>query len=358
MAAAITGLIPESADPAAAFLGNGTGTGVLDTALLASSWVFVETSTAATQGTTGDVQVYRPADSSFYMAVEKVSAIIIRFRFAESYNAGTEAFNQPVAGSASGSSVTPTATYAVTDTPAVIGTHGSTIMGYIELSTPLPGFWYLVRVDATHMYCGTLNMTTTAAAQGRWVQGGCFTSLFEAFNDTHPIYMAGGPAGGGATSWISNTNNTYALARTSRAPGITTAGTGPFVYHLVPPIPDRIQATTSDQDATYGQLGILGRSSPIGFLNPIALQATLHGAPAGITNGQGTFRGYIPNQVIGIWGNSGTGVATFARFGTQVYVDGALYYILGWSASNVPSNSFLGAIGGGQQQFVAIRAAA
>lgn len=81
----------NTANAATTFFGNGSGSGTIDTALLAAGWKFIENVAAVTAGTTAAVDVYRlPSGDNLrdiYMFVELDNTNArMRFRAAEGYN--------------------------------------------------------------------------------------------------------------------------------------------------------------------------------------------------------------------------------------------------------------------------------
>lgn len=342
-----------STTPATSFHGDGTGTGILDAALIAASWVFVEMSTAATQGTNGNVYVWRDASTRFYVAIEAYDGTAtaqgyLKFRAAEAYNSANDKFNQPVDGRATTLAVTPTINSTVTDTEGVISTHGVSLMGAVTVRTSFQGFMYALRVTADVLTLGTTNQDS-GASRGCFVQVGHMTSLFQATSDTHPLFLGGGPDisqaaqalndNGVGPSWAGNTGSLGgATYRASRAPGIgAVSATGAFAYCADYPMPIRTQGAVIS-DSTHDMYGAPGSPAngkyPTGYSGAIAGQATLHNRSSAAVHGQGILRAYIPDTIIYITTNGGTQSISMGAAGDSVTCNGTTYYVLGLCVYN------------------------
>lgn len=336
---------------ASSFLGNGAGTGILDTALLAASWVFIETSTAATQGTNADVQVWRDGSSRFVVAIEPFGQTL-KFRAAEAYNSANDKFNQPVSGQGSSVAVTPTANSTVTDTEKTINVSGHTVaeFGFYNLYISTTGMMYVIDVTADRMLVsiGQELGVTTGALRGAFVFAGHATSMFQAVADTHPLFLGGSQTQGGiltvnatgpGPSWANNTSTSSDPWRTSRSPGVgAVSTTSAFCFFLDWPFPSYLQSTTAPVDTTYGVVGAVGggASVPHGFTSNLVGQGVLHGCSVSAASGRGIFRAYTPGIVIALTRNQ-------LPTGMKAYINGDLYYSIGTSQTQAG----VGRLGGG-----------
>lgn len=353
MATAVMGLTAASATAASTFVGNGSGTGVLDAALIAAGWVFVEATPAATQGTTADWLVWRNATSTIYVGIgydNTTNNGQLLFVASESYNTGTHKWNQPVDGHATNTSVAPTVNFTVTDTEQTINAH-STNMGYIRLNAPQVGFLYLYKLEANFLTIATYSAATIAAAdaaRSTYVQVGHFTPLSTAFVDTHPL-MLHGPAGtavGTTTSWSTTSGSAAnsAVIRTSRALGIAASTNSPFCFQPDFIFPNRTQGT-SYVDTAYMLLGF-GAMTPPNYINNLCGQVYLWSNTGTAQHGQNALRGAIPGTVMALAFTTSTGELNKPHMGTTVNIDGDLYYGLGGSPY-VGGSAYAGAIGTG-----------
>lgn len=336
--ATTVGVSTASATSASAFIGNGAGTGILDTALLAASWVFIETSTAATQGTNGDVSVWRDPTSRFVIALEP-SGQFLKFRAAEAYNTANDKFNQPCSGTPSLTAQTPTANSTVTDTEAVISVLTVANMGWMNVPISPQGAQYVIDVTADRLVVATTWDLGTSSSNYRsgFAFVGHATSLFQAVGDTHPLFLGGTPGGSSAqtlnallpgVNWQTSTATSHSGWQSSRAPGQgAVAATNPFTYTLDYPFPSYTQTTTSPTDTTYGVIGGLGGTPriPHGFNGPIVGQGTLHAMGSAAPSGRGIFRAYTPGIVVVMATNSVVGLPAAAK----AYINGDLYYHIG-----------------------------
>lgn len=349
--AVVTGLQSATTTPATTFHGNGTGTGVLDTALLGAGWVFIELTTGATQGVTGDVYVWRNGASTFVLGLEvdnSTNGGRIKFWAAETWNAVTKKFNQPVDGHNSNTAMTPTANYTVIDTENTLAGHALNA-GAVSIPTTTAGFFYLYRVDANLLTFGTYSaQSTTDDKRSRWVQAGHFTPLYTAYPDVHPLMLHTLPSAvvGQISSWslTSGASSSSSNIRLSRSPGNTFSVAGAFTAHSDFIIPTKFQNTTAPLDTTYVVFGA-GGIAPLGHIGPICGQAFVHGDSSGVAHGQSFMRGYIPNTIrLHSLTISAATIGTEPHLGSTITVDGDQYYLLGGNIE-YGSSGFAGSFG-------------
>lgn len=348
-----------SATPTLAFHGDGTGTGILDTALIAAGWVFVEKTTVAEQGTLGDNYVWRDASTRFYVAIEcddSSSGDSLKFRAAESYDTATNLFNQPVSGHSSTTSVAATTNGTVSDTAKTINNSGYTPaeMGWVNTRCSRAGFGYLINVNADRL---TVSIQSDAAVVSNqstmgtnWMMVGYFAPLFDTIVDSRPLFLAGSMsqatvqvANGltNGTSWATSSASTSSNLRTSRslANGILSA-TGGFTHCIDFPQPSKLQNGTAPNDTDYGVIGTLSRA-PGGYRAGLCGLATIHGQVSAGVYGQRSFRGYIPKAIVFLTDNVlGTGII---QPGLSILVNSTVYYYVGHVVTNTVSGQ-LGAL--------------
>lgn len=342
-----------STTPTATFHGNGTGTGVLDTALLAAGWVFVEVTTAAEQGTNADVYVWRDASSRFVVAIEADDTSTgdsLKFRAAEQYNTGANTFNQPVSGSSSTTGITPTGNGTVTDTAKTINVSGHTVaeFGWVNVRCHRAGFAYMVNVNADVMTVSvqsTANEALNNSSGGtNWAMAGHYQvlALQRSVVHQHPLFLAGTlsnstpqtvNAVGNGCSWAASAANLMCHVRGSRAPlNLAVSDTGPFTYMFDYPMPGRQQTTAAPGDTTYEVFGALSRA-PKFYRAGLASPAIIHNASANTARGRGVFSGYVPGTIVFL-GDGALSTGTMPGCGQTVVVNDTLYYCVGTLTGN------------------------
>lgn len=293
-------------------------TNVIAAALTAAGWVFVETVTAATAGTTADVKVWRTAATDFYLAIEPDDANTrIRFRTSESYNVSTHKMIRPVHGGTAETSYTPSADYSV---PGGVGTeytiHTATTTGFSGVQMFAGGGAYLIEVR-TKLF--TLAVRSGGAHYATIL--GHFTSLVDTVADTNPLFLFADP---NSKSWSADANGVRQKAvSTSREPNTVAGLAGAFSYLIGHP---GVGTNFPSSNTESNEMGTLEGGVQHYYYNGfIASPAVIHGSNL-YTVPTRSMRGYLPDFVT----VSGNGVTTFVpTMGTAFLVGGVPYYIVG-----------------------------
>lgn len=312
----------NNAAGASTFAGNGTGTGILDTALLAQGWVFIENVSAVNAGlqAVGTSDVYRDPSTRGYIFVEKddVNARI-RVRSSERYTAGPTFRTQaPCSGlQTSDNVVTPTANGTFSDTDAVIApnTSGPYINLAIGNSVNVD---YAIDVTADLLRLSTRNNGATGAGNSNFVIVGVYSQL--APIPTTRAYRWFFMGAHDSTGW----SNFGWTGRATRIYGQgATLVLGAWDLRADFPLTTKNSNSTNPLDPSF--IGAVnGGTAPKGF-NTIVSDAFLwQTSDNARAQGAGLLVGYIPDTVVAVYSTQPTGGGI-----DTLNVDGTTYYVFG-----------------------------